>query len=132
GSSQEDRSVRGQDHDQARPTQEVRYEREHDYGVSRGRSRDAESHQAGRPRPFRTGPSQRPVHGDENREGEVIIIGLWVQKAPPIRLPSLARASRSRAVVTQSTVSPPILLGKTAAMAIARSLRSCARRAGNQ
>src|SRR5262249_42590820 len=43
------------------------------------------------------------------------------------------RNARSRGVVTTSGVSPPILSslpGNTAAMAIARSLRCCARRAG--
>src|SRR5215813_4443496 len=54
--------------------------------------------------------------------------------APVRRSGSIARRNaRSRAVVTTSGVSPPILSslpGNTAAMAIARSPRCCARRAG--
>jgi putative transposase len=54
--------------------------------------------------------------------------------APVRRAGSIARRNaRSRAVVTTSSVSPPILsslTGNTAAMAIARSPSSCARRAG--
>jgi hypothetical protein len=54
--------------------------------------------------------------------------------APVRRSDSIARHNaRSRAVVTTSSISPPILSslpGNTAAMAIARSPRCCARRAG--
>src|SRR5262245_42818985 len=54
--------------------------------------------------------------------------------APVRRSGSIARRNaRSRAVVTTSSVSPPILSslpGNTAAMAIARSQNCCARRAG--